>query len=93
MILYSGEIAIGKLKAVKINEDWVVGRFCSFAEFQNYKQLFSALETAWICEAEEYFDYQEKVDALDLFVKTIAGLQKISDFKIIYGQFEYKIKH
>lgn len=92
MILYCGDEAIGKLKTTKTYENWLSGKFSAFGNFKQFKNLFRRLETAWICEAEDYFDYQNEVDALCLTVENDDRVFKIADFKIIGGSFECKIR-
>lgn len=93
MVLFYGQEAIGKLKIAKTTEDWLSGKFCAFHNFKRFKQLFEELETAWVCETEQYFDFQDRIDALNLIVKSKQDrVYKISDFKIINGYFECKLK-
>lgn len=93
MILFCGEDAIGKLKITKTAENWLSGKFCAFGKFKKLKPLFQNLERAWLCETEDYFDFQDQSDKLNLTIEMPENRRrKISDFKIINGNFECKLR-
>ncbi|MDP9315260.1 MAG: hypothetical protein M3R24_31100 [Chloroflexota bacterium] len=84
---------LGSLDVTGVDNFWVYGRFSPAAPFERYRQLFTDLETAWKQdESEQADEFQAQVNDLAFVVgPTPEQAHPIRDFKLMQGQFEYKM--
>jgi hypothetical protein len=93
-LLYMSEgTELGSLEVMGVDNFWVYGRFHPTPHFETYRQLFIDLERAWKeDESEQAYKLQEQVNDLGLIVgATPTQAHPIRDFKIMNGQYEYKL--
>ena len=104
--LMLGNEKLGVLTDTSVDMFWNYGKFHPLPPFEKYKSLFEQLEVEWNKDYSEHpqnedselsehrnlaYEIQEQVENLGLTVLYSSGkLNKIRDFKIQDGMFEYK---
>jgi hypothetical protein len=101
-VLLLGDRELGTLRQRSVDGYWSYGLFTREPAFSEVATLFERLELAWEGDArtdgstrdgrDDPLEVQEMVNALGLTVRTASGAtQRVRDFKIIRGKYEYKL--
>lgn len=99
-ILLLGDRELATLRYRSTDGYWTYGDFAPRSAFLDFAALFERLELAWESDStsdaqggdDDPLEIQEMVNALGLMVRLSSGATyKVRDFKVIKGEYEYKV--
>lgn len=90
-LVLNGE-KLGELEEKGVDMFWIYGVFYPAPDFEKHRELFERLELLWEEDGYEATDLLEEINNLNLVVENEQGQhQRIKDFKISEGWYEYRL--